>query len=165
MKCGHCGTTGSFVTVEHVWNCSQHGDGPHRPEPKRVVMSLAGLAQLGSNIEGVYFRDNAYYKAIKSQEGNWYTKVWDALAGMWDYVGRYPLHNLTLADKVTAEQAAQFGKLTNTCIFCGRHLTDDREGRSVEVGYGPVCAEKHGLPWGDVPPFEVLDAYERAEGA
>lgn len=44
--------------------------------------------------------------------------------------------------------AREFGRRTNTCCFCSRHLTDDKEGRSVSVGYGPVCADKFGLPWG-----------------
>jgi hypothetical protein len=40
-----------------------------------------------------------------------------------------------------------YGRVTGTCSCCGRGLTD---GRSVAVGYGPVCAGKYGLPWGDV---------------
>jgi hypothetical protein len=46
---------------------------------------------------------------------------------------------------ITAEEAAAFGHATGHCVYCSRELTDDR---SVEVGYGPVCAEKNGLPWG-----------------
>lgn len=44
-----------------------------------------------------------------------------------------------------AKVAAGYGKLTGNCCFCLRRLDDDR---SVSVGYGPVCAEKFGLPWG-----------------
>ena len=40
--------------------------------------------------------------------------------------------------------AAENGRRTGTCCFCSRLLT---ESRSVEVGYGPVCAEKYNLPW------------------
>jgi hypothetical protein len=36
--------------------------------------------------------------------------------------------------------------VTGICNFCYRGLKDDR---SVKVNYGPDCAEKHGLPWGD----------------
>jgi hypothetical protein len=36
----------------------------------------------------------------------------------------------------------------STCMFCLRPLTDEEDGRSVAVGYGPVCAEKYNLPWG-----------------
>lgn len=44
------------------------------------------------------------------------------------------------------ETAAAYGKLTGACCFCGRELTD---GRSVAVGYGEICSDKFGLPWGD----------------
>jgi hypothetical protein len=42
--------------------------------------------------------------------------------------------------------AAEYGRKTGSCCFCARELTD---GRSVSVGYGPVCAERYGLPWGE----------------
>lgn len=41
------------------------------------------------------------------------------------------------------------GKLTNMCCYCGRTLTHKS---SVFYGYGPVCADNFGLPWGDLPP-------------
>lgn len=41
--------------------------------------------------------------------------------------------------------AAEFGHLTGHCCFCSLTLKDER---SVSVGYGPVCAEKFGVPWG-----------------
>jgi hypothetical protein len=44
-----------------------------------------------------------------------------------------------------AGTAAAYGKLTGKCSFCASGLTDDR---SLEVGYGPVCAKNFGLPWG-----------------
>lgn len=43
-----------------------------------------------------------------------------------------------------AEVAAEYGKLTGNCCFCNLGLTDER---STSVGYGPVCAKNHGLPW------------------
>ncbi|MFW5899342.1 MAG: DUF6011 domain-containing protein [Jiangellaceae bacterium] len=44
--------------------------------------------------------------------------------------------------------AAEYGKRTGACCFCSRKLTDER---SVGVGYGPICADNWGLPWGEVP--------------
>ena len=44
-----------------------------------------------------------------------------------------------------AGTALEFGKLTGFCMFCGLFLTDPR---SVEKGYGPICAQNWGLPWG-----------------
>jgi hypothetical protein len=45
-----------------------------------------------------------------------------------------------------AGQAAAHGHKTGSCCFCGLTLTDQR---SVTVGYGPICAERWGLPWGE----------------
>ena len=38
------------------------------------------------------------------------------------------------------------GRLTDSCMFCGRGLLTKE---SVAVGYGPICADKFGLPWGE----------------
>lgn len=71
----------------------------------------------------------------------------------WEYVGKGPLYKLTEADKLTAEKAAAFGKMYGVCVFCGLTLTHEA---SIEVGYGPVCAENHGLPWGHVTPVVAV---------
>lgn len=48
--------------------------------------------------------------------------------------------------------SALHGQLTGQCCFCGQPLTD---ARSLAVGYGPVCSDNYGLPWGD----KVLSLY------
>lgn len=55
-----------------------------------------------------------------------------------------------LADPLAATISA--GRATGTCCFCARELTDTR---SVSVGYGPICADHYGLPWGDTEPRTV----------
>lgn len=45
------------------------------------------------------------------------------------------------------------GKQTGHCCFCGLLLENKS---SVHHGYGPICADNYGLPWGDVP-AEKLD--------
>ena len=52
------------------------------------------------------------------------------------------LHSLANDPEGTA---AAYGKLTGSCCFCGRKLTDER---STAVGYGPVCADHFSLSWG-----------------
>jgi Family of unknown function (DUF6011) len=42
--------------------------------------------------------------------------------------------------------AVTFAKETKRCCFCNLKLTDDR---SVSKGYGPICADNFGLPWGE----------------
>ena len=44
--------------------------------------------------------------------------------------------------------AQAYGKLTGRCCFCMGRLTDER---SVASGYGKICAQNYGLPWGEVP--------------
>lgn len=51
---------------------------------------------------------------------------------------------VSFAEDPAGVGAAQ-GKLAGHCVFCSQSLTDPK---SLEVGYGPVCAKKWGLPWG-----------------
>lgn len=44
------------------------------------------------------------------------------------------------------EQARIYGQRFGRCCFCGLELTDRR---SVRAGYGPICADKFGLYWGE----------------
>ncbi len=57
-----------------------------------------------------------------------------------------------------AAAGAAYGRRTGHCAFCALPLDD---GRSVEVGYGPVCAEKWGLPWGEKPKAKAKRAAKR----
>jgi hypothetical protein len=41
---------------------------------------------------------------------------------------------------------AKAGKLTGKCMFCMSGLTDQK---SLDAGYGPVCAKNWGMPWGE----------------
>lgn len=65
----------------------------------------------------------------------------------WDYV-KGGMRDIARARRATPAEAADLGHHTSHCCFCGIELSDEGEGRSVEVGYGPVCARKNGLPWG-----------------
>lgn len=60
--------------------------------------------------------------------------------------GLVPLLNELAADPETV--AARHGKITGKCCFCNRALGEGEDQRSVEVGYGPVCAKHYGLQWG-----------------
>jgi Family of unknown function (DUF6011) len=53
---------------------------------------------------------------------------------------------LALLDTIAgnpAEAARAFGAVMGRCSFCALPLTDEG---STEVGYGPICAQKFGLP-------------------
>lgn len=49
-------------------------------------------------------------------------------------------------DRDPAAVATAHGNATGTCCFCAKGLTDSR---SIAMGYGPICAGKYSLPWGD----------------
>tara|TARA_S200002703_G_scaffold158798_1_gene170146 strand:+ start:4461 stop:5510 length:1050 start_codon:yes stop_codon:yes gene_type:complete len=54
-----------------------------------------------------------------------------------------------------AKVAGQHGVATGECSFCNRELSD---ARSRSVGYGPICAAKFGLPYGDTSVADAADA-------
>lgn len=56
--------------------------------------------------------------------------------------------------------AQESSRLHGACSFCNRALKDER---STEVGYGPQCASRFGLPWGTkAASLPTLDATEQA---
>lgn len=157
MRCAHCKDSGPAVTVAHVRACSQSEQairsiGREAPAPVAVAVKVPTLAERVSTdfdlIEGVYLKDGEYYKVQGNLAGTaFYAKRWAGSTddSEWAYEGRKPLHFLTEDDRISAEDAARFGQVTGICVFCSRKLTDER---SITVGYGPVCADREGLPWG-----------------
>lgn len=79
----------------------------------------------------------------RKADGKLYGKVRDEY-GDWEYTPGA----MKGARHLTAEEAASIGLAAHRCVFCSTALTDEGENKSVEVGYGPVCAAKYGLPWG-----------------
>jgi len=68
--------------------------------------------------------------------------------GRWEPKGAVPewvLEALRQLAEETVAFVSGYGRKTGRCCFCGLQLTD---GRSVVVGYGPICADNYGLPWG-----------------
>jgi hypothetical protein len=174
MICGNCKATGTGVDVAHVRACYEARNTPVRPvvsaTPMPLLPTLFKAAESGVDIEGIYAVETSsgmvYYKVVSgTNTGRWYAKMWDGEE--WAYEGQRPLHHLTAANRVSADQASQFGAVTGRCVFCSRKLTDER---SIEVGYGPVCAERENLPWGEtryvlteVPTLPDSEAWFRPE--
>ncbi len=95
--------------------------------------------------EGYYHKDENVYKVRLSKTGNKYATVLTsvttdsgAVKGKWEYVAG-AIRELTAANAITVEQAAEYGHLHGFCAICGQTLTDPA---SVERGIGPVCAKK-----------------------
>lgn len=100
-----------------------------------LKLSLAGAAS--KNPGAVFVKLNGEYLGSIAADGT----VRGALAKRTDVLS---LIDTFAADPAT--HAAAYGKLSGCCSFCLAKLSDDRDGSSVEVGYGPVCAKNYGLP-------------------
>jgi hypothetical protein len=62
------------------------------------------------------------------------------LKGVWEFVyAKGMVYKLTSADRMTLEDAKEFGALYGTCCVCGRLLTNEV---SIEAGIGPVCGKR-----------------------
>jgi len=82
-----------------------------------------------------------------------------------EYIARRELEGLRAlleeADVSLLNAVRTHGFETDTCSFCGRRLTNPP---SKLAGYGPRCAKKHGLPWGNaIPPDIPLYGLKRVE--
>ena len=96
--------------------------------------------------EGIYVTDDGQYiKVVRTRDGErLYGEIWE------DYSFRYRPGAVRLAAEghpITSDEAAWFGKEYHHCILCNRALKDKR---STDVGYGRVCANSRGWPWGEV---------------
>jgi hypothetical protein len=104
----------------------------------RVVFSRAGSGSRypGSiNItDGGPYGNNAYYGRIQDNQWRPNLNTPDAVI---EFVQKFSDNPVKIS--------SEYGRLTGNCCFCRKMLTDDR---STSVGYGPICAEHWGLPWG-----------------
>lgn len=122
----------------------EEGERPTREWMKAHTLRL-GIAGPKSKYAGQVnvtddypYGSNVWYGRI-DKDGNW----------------TQPRRELQMMDEVAEalnefakdpqQAASAYGRLMGHCCFCNRTLTDDR---SIEVGYGPNCAEYYGLPWG-----------------
>jgi hypothetical protein len=85
--------------------------------------------------DGAPFGSNKWYGRIEGSALTPSGQMTDGIKALLTALGDDP-----------ARTAEAYGRLTGNCCFCARALTD---GRSVAMGYGPVCAEKFGLAWGE----------------
>lgn len=107
---------------------------------------LLALAGANSKYKGqVMVTDGGPYR-----ESQWFGVI--GLDGAWKPGKVESPAVLEMVKKFAADPvgvAVAYGKATSACCFCAKALTDER---SVTVGYGPICADHFGLPWGDVQP-------------
>ena len=135
----------------------------HKDHPFILVDAGLDCGELRLNIAG---SASKYAGQINiATRGSYEDRVW---LGRVDHEGRYwPSRDaerggeaphvqaaLEALAKDPAGVASAFGRRTGSCCFCARALTD---ARSVSVGYGPICADNFGLPWGEVIEEAVVE--------
>jgi hypothetical protein len=103
----------------------------------KVKLSLAGSRS--RNAGAIYVTDGRPYGA-----NTYYGKVANGVF-LPSRDGKSILPTLRQIEAAPVEALAVRGRQSGACCYCSRELTD---ARSVTVGYGPICAEKWGLPWG-----------------
>ena len=110
----------------------------------RVSVAGARASQPGSlTVTGL---DAVWNGQRGRNERPWYGRV--SLDGLFQPGRNAPAN---LADRLRrfaadpAGEAAAHGRLHGKCCFCNLPLRDER---STAVGYGPICADHFGLPWG-----------------
>jgi hypothetical protein len=91
--------------------------------------------------EGMYRKsDGVIFKVQRAVNGsgNLYAKeLVNDYGDHWTFrYAKGAINTLTLEDKMTVEQAREFGALYGTCMICGRTLTDEV---SIAHGIGPIC--------------------------
>lgn len=89
---------------------------------------------------------------VTSGDGEmWYGRIFED--GSWEHSGRADPAKLPAVEEGLRQFAADpegvaaaHGRLTGNCCFCSSPLKDER---SITVGYGPVCAKRFSLRWGN----------------
>lgn len=89
--------------------------------------------------DGGSWGDNVWYGRV-TKEG-----IWSPTSSVTDELRSKIQRLLSAFAHNPAHAAMTFGKQTDHCCFCMKQL-DTKE--SKHVGYGPICADKWGLPWG-----------------
>ncbi|HZV20878.1 MAG TPA: DUF6011 domain-containing protein [Hyphomicrobiales bacterium] len=115
-----------------------------------IVLSVADLGEIRICVAGetarvpgsLNVKDNAPWG-----EGNWYGRI--LLDGHFEASPKVEtpaplLPKLKAFAAEPAKVAAEHGRLTGRCCFCGTALTDER---STAVGYGKTCSLNWGLPY------------------
>lgn len=141
-KCGNCGQVG--VSVEDIRECyARAGNGNVTRTERNEVFPREPVKT--PVVEDGYYADMTgdIFKVQESQtSGRLYAKllVVEDGSGRWEYTPG-ALRNLYAEDRLSEEQAREFGRLYGVCCICGRTLTNEE---SIAAGIGPICSGKQG---------------------
>lgn len=88
--------------------------------------------------EGMYVHDGRIYKVQHAVHGSGRLYAKELTESGFEFA-KGMVYKLSPEEKMTLEQAAEYGRLYGVCCVCGATLTDED---SIAAGIGPVCAGK-----------------------
>jgi hypothetical protein len=152
----HKGMANQSVNIQPILDKLNHALGHGVKSPKMIVEGFCfKLAKPQSKNPGcVYVTESAEYGSTyfgKIDPKGRFHAAYDAPA---DTEAR--LASIA-ADVVAAAKA--YGRMTGRCSFCARELTNSV---SIALSYGPICAERYGLPHNYEDRTILLNAPEAA---
>lgn len=139
--CGNCKTT--HESVEQVKACYEGVVVNDTARPVRHIDSVTTVDKLPWVPEdsGIYKNSLGIFKVYKALNGTHMLckqlVIEDGVSGFLYRGGprRFVKHD----QRITLEEAKEFGTIYGVCAMCGRTLTDET---SIANGIGPICASK-----------------------
>jgi hypothetical protein len=114
--------------------------------PKLRVLDADGTSELVLGLTGEKSKVPGSVTVKRDGEYLGLVRPTGDVIGAWDHPERFDatlIAHLAQVAEAPAIAAKDYAGITSNCSFCGKTLTDTG---SVEVGYGPICAEHWGLP-------------------
>lgn len=108
--------------------------------PRRVTETVEKLKPSNRITEdGMYRKDGIIYRVQRARgSGNLYGKRLDQETMSFEYIPGI-LSEITPADRMTLEEAKEFGALYGVCCVCATVLTNEV---SIAEGIGPICGKR-----------------------
>lgn len=105
---------------------------------KPTVRKAFSHGDAGNELEiGMYRVDGEIFKVQQSREsGRLYAKL--LTEDGFEYAAG-AIRRIKASDRMTLDEAKEYGQMTGTCCNCGRTLTNEE---SIRDGIGPRCAGK-----------------------
>jgi hypothetical protein len=155
IRCGNCSAFQAPVyhaSVTAVRECFAARYAPKPTAPKRLTAQeivaatkVIQAAKIEKATPGIYRMDGAFFRVrVGKVSGQPFAERLTQNGSSWAFTyAPGVVKFLTPEMRVTAAQAAEFGLVSGWCVACAKKIDHPA---SVAVGYGPVCAKRHGWP-------------------
>lgn len=111
-----------------------------------IVLKRCGAASAHAGAINVVSAEKVWNAYLQQDSAQWFGRInADGTLVSGKAMTQSILTALTALAADPAGVAAAYGKQTGNCCFCSTPI-ETKE--SMAVGYGPICAEHYGLPWG-----------------